>query len=46
MARIREGKDGFSVIDAPFPAEGGLKELGVEEELDPPLYEWFQSNKV
>ncbi|KAH7859511.1 hypothetical protein Vadar_002022 [Vaccinium darrowii] len=35
----------FVFIDAPFPAEGGLKELGAEEELDPPLYEWFQFNK-
>ncbi|KAH7860229.1 hypothetical protein Vadar_011002 [Vaccinium darrowii] len=41
---VREKMD-LVFIDAPFPAEGGVKELGAEEELDPPLYEWFQANK-
>ncbi|XP_058184948.1 uncharacterized protein LOC131302386 isoform X1 [Rhododendron vialii] len=42
---VREKMD-LVFVDAPFPAEGGLEELGVAEELfDPPLYEWFQANK-
>ncbi|KAG5529560.1 hypothetical protein RHGRI_030075 [Rhododendron griersonianum] len=42
---VREKMD-LVFIDAPFPAEGGLEELGVAAELfDPPLYEWFQANK-
>ncbi|KAF7129763.1 hypothetical protein RHSIM_Rhsim10G0171100 [Rhododendron simsii] len=41
---VREKMD-LVFIDAPFPAEGGLEELGAEELFDPPLYEWFQANK-